>query len=50
MKQILETVYELGRENPWIASLTVTGALITIAVVCVLVCMIAGSIRKADKG
>ncbi|MBR1979690.1 hypothetical protein [Candidatus Proelusimicrobium excrementi] len=46
MKQILETLYMLGMENPWIAALTVSGALVTIAVVCVLGCMVACEIRN----
>lgn len=46
MKTILETVYALGMENPWIASLTVAGGLVTIAVVGVLGCMVVSEIRN----
>lgn len=46
MKQILETVYALGRENPWIASLTVAGVVVTVAVVSVLGCMVVSEIRN----
>lgn len=49
MKTILETLYALGRENAWIASLSVAGALVTIAVVCVLACMIVSAIKGAFK-
>lgn len=45
MKQVLETAYALGLENPWVASLSVAGAVITVAVVCVLGCMIADGIK-----
>lgn len=45
MKTILETLYALGMENPWIASLTVAGVMVTVAVVCVLGCMVAGQIK-----
>jgi hypothetical protein len=46
MKTILETLYALGKENPWIASLTVAGGMVTVAVVCVLGCMVAGQIKE----
>ena len=49
MKQILETLYMLGQENAWIAALTVSGALVTIAVVGVLGCMVANQIRDMWK-
>lgn len=47
MKQVLETLYALGRENAWIASLSVAGGVVTVAVICVLGCMIASSIMEA---
>ena len=46
MKQILETLYMLGQENAWIASLTVAGGLVTISVVGVLGCMVVSEIRN----
>lgn len=46
MKQVLETAYALGLENPWVASLSVAGAVITVAVVCVLGCMVVSEIRN----
>lgn len=49
MKQILETLYMLGQENAWIASLTVAGGLVTIAVVGVLGCMVANQIKALIK-
>lgn len=47
MKTILETVYALGRENAWIAVLSVTALLVTIVTVCVLGCMVFSQIRGA---
>lgn len=46
MKQILETLYMLGRENPWIAALAVSGVVVTVAVVGVLGCMVVSEIRN----
>lgn len=46
MKTILETVYALGLENPWVASLSVAGVLVTVAVVCVLGCMVVNTIKN----
>lgn len=49
MKQILETVYALGMENPWIASLSVAGVVVTVAVVGVLGCMVVSEIKGLIK-
>jgi len=45
MKTILDTLYMLGKENAWVAALTVAGAVVTIAVVGVLGCMVVSEIR-----
>lgn len=50
MKTILETLYALGRENPWIASLSVAAVIVTVAVVGVLGCMVVSQIRNAREG
>ena len=50
MKTILDTVYTLGLENPWIASLSVAAAVVTVAVVCVLSCVMVSMIRYARGG
>lgn len=49
MKTILDTLYMLGKENAWVASLSVAGGLVTIAVVCMLGCMVANQIRAMIK-
>ncbi len=46
MKTILDTLYMLGKENAWIAALTVAGGVVTIVVAYVLGCMVVSEIRN----
>ena len=47
MKTILDTLYMLGKENAWVAALTVVGAVVTVAIVGALGCMVVSEIRNA---